>query len=54
MLLQNQLNMNQVVAGCKKLMQKEQHSSTFCIKICTCCALNFYRPKANLSLQHVT
>ena len=27
------LNINQVVEGCKKLMQKEEYSSTFCIKI---------------------
>ena len=51
-LLLNKLNINQVVAGCKKLWQKEERSSTFCIKICTCCA--FYWPKANLSLQQVT
>ena len=28
-------------------MQKLERSSTFCIKICQCCAFN-YRPKANL------
>ena len=37
---------NQVFAGCEKLLQKVESSSTFCDKICTCCA--FYRPKANL------
>ena len=46
------LNISQVVEGCKKLMQKEECSSTFCIKICTCCV--FYWPEANLSLQQVT
>ena len=29
---------NKVVAGCEKLLQKVQSSSTFCNKICTCCA----------------
>ena len=28
---------NQVVARCKKLLQKVESSSTFCNKICTCC-----------------
>ena len=29
---------NKVVAGCEKLLQKVQSRSTFCNKICTCCA----------------
>ena len=33
---------NQVVAGCEKLLQKVESSSTFCNKTCTCCV--FYRP----------
>ena len=37
---------NQVVAGCEKLLQKVESNSTFCNKICLCCA--FYGPKANL------
>ena len=36
----------QVFAVCKMLLQKVESSSTFCNKICTCCA--FYRPKSNL------
>ena len=36
----------EVVAGCEKLLQKVESSSSFCNKICTCCA--FYRFKANL------
>ena len=36
----------EVVVGCEKLLQKVESSSTFCNKICTCCAS--YRPKANL------
>ena len=35
---------NQDVGGCEKLLQKVESSSTFCNKICACCA--FYRPKA--------
>ena len=37
---------NQVVAGCKTLLQKVERNSTFSKKISTCCA--FYRLKANL------
>ena len=29
---------NQVTAGCEKLLQKVEKSSTFCNKICKCCA----------------
>ena len=42
--VQTCLATNQVVAGCEKLLQKVE--STFCNKICPCCA--FYRPNANL------
>ena len=31
------------MAGCEKLLQKEKSSSTFCEKICSCCA--FYRQR---------
>ena len=45
-LVQTCLATKEVVAGCEKLLQKVESSSTFCNKICTCCA--FYRFKANL------
>ena len=35
----------QIFAVCKMLLQKVESSSTFCDKICTCCA--FYLPKSN-------
>ena len=44
--IQNYFATNQVVAGCKKLLQKVESSYTSWNRICTCCA--FYRPKANL------
>ena len=44
--IQTCLATNQVVAGCKNLLQKVESSSFFCDKICTCCV--FYQPKANL------
>ena len=34
---------NQVVSGSENLLQKVESSSTFCHKICLCCA--FYRPR---------
>ena len=39
------LAINQVVAGCEKLLQKVESNSTFCDKICLCCP--FYRPVVN-------
>ena len=44
--VQTCLATNQVFAGCEKLLQKVESNSTFCNKICLCCA--FYRPNANL------
>ena len=44
--VQTYLATNHVVSGWKTLLQKVESSSTFCNKICTCCAS--YRPKANL------
>ena len=43
--IQTCLATNQVAAGCEHLLQKVESSSTFCDKICTCCA--FYLPKSN-------
>ena len=44
--VQTYISTKEVVAGCEKLLQKVESSSTFCNKIYTCCA--FYRFKANL------
>ena len=44
--IQTCLAANQVAAGCEKLLQKVESSSTFCNKTCTCCAL--YRPRPKL------
>ena len=67
MLLQNELNSdvarftthvqtcletNQVVAGCEKLLQNIESSSTFCNKICTYCV--FFPAQDKLVLQQVT
>ena len=44
--VQTSLATNQIVAGCENLLQKVESSSTFCNKLCKCCA--FYGLKANL------
>ena len=44
--VQTCLATNQVVSGCKNLLQKVESSSTFWNKIWACCS--FYLPKANL------
>ena len=43
---------NQVVAGCEELLQKAERSSTFCNKVCICCA--FYRPQGKLATSNIT
>ena len=44
--IQTCLAANQVAAGCEKLLQKVESSSTFSNKTRTCCAL--YRPRPKL------
>ena len=43
---------NQVAAGCEKLLQKAERSSTFCSKVCKCCA--FYWPQGKLATRNIT
>ena len=40
------LQQNQIAASCENFLQKLERSSTYCDKICTCCA--FYRPQVSV------
>ena len=43
---------DQVATGCEELLQKAERSSTFCSKVCICCA--FYRPQGKLATRNIS